>query len=230
MPTFQILCLANSYKCQGRCIAGLRQDGLGWIRPVSTHLHGTLFAEEYQLPHQQEPRLFDILEIDFIKPLPELHQPENWLISNKPWRLVTSCQYSSLSEKQRLTSFLEHLATPKSYIFNSFEDKISYNHILKNPLKSSLVIVKPENLSFKISTNDKRKIKASFDLKGSHYHLAVTDPIFLKKILYFSDGDYPVEELSLPNFNSEHIFLTISLGEPYHEYCYKLVAGVISIW
>ncbi len=230
MPTFQILCLANSTKYQGRCIAGLRQNGLGWIRPVSTNIHGTLFPQEYLLPNQQEPRLFDILEIDFIKPLPEVHQPENWLISQTPWRLVHRWEVFSHCAKRNLLNFLNDLAISKSYIFNDFSEKISYSHLLSNPLSSSLVIVKPENLSFKVSSHYKRRIKASFYLQSSHYNLSVTDPLFLKKMQDFSDGDYPVEELALPNFNSEQLFLTISLGEPYQEYCYKLVAAVISIW
>jgi len=229
MPSFQILCLANSSKYQGRCIAGLRKDGLGWIRPVSSHIHGTLFSTEYQLPNQQEPRLLDILEIDFIRPLPEVHQPENWLIDPTPWRLIDRLDTLSLTQKQKNIDFLQSIATTKPYIFNDFEHKIPYSHLLTHPLESSLVLVKPEKLSFKLKTEPQWKLKASFYLKNSHYYLPVTDPLFIKKMQNFSDGDYPVEELALPGVNSEHIFLTISLGEPFYDYCYKLVAAVISI-
>ncbi len=33
MPQFGIICLANSRKNGGHCVAGLRMDGGGWLRP-----------------------------------------------------------------------------------------------------------------------------------------------------------------------------------------------------
>jgi hypothetical protein len=35
MPTFEMICLAKSSKRGGICIAGLKTDGSGWLRPVS---------------------------------------------------------------------------------------------------------------------------------------------------------------------------------------------------
>lgn len=229
MPTFQILCLANSYKYQGRCIAGLRKDGKGWIRPVSADFHGTLFPPIYQLPNQEEPQLFDILEIDFIQPLPQVHQPENWLIDTTPWRLVDRLETVSEVQKQKVREFITDIAMGKPYIFNDFEKKIKYDYLASHPVSSSLVVVKPEQVDFKISSDDDWKIKASFKIKNSHYCLSVTDPVFLDKMQHLPDGNYPALELKIPDFNPEQVFFTISLGEPYFEYCYKLVAAVISV-
>ncbi|ELR99338.1 hypothetical protein [Gloeocapsa sp. PCC 73106] len=229
MPTFQILCLANSYKCQGRCIAGLRRDGKGWIRPVSSHIHGALSPEEYQLANQAEPKLLDVIEIDFIRALPEVHQPENWVISKTPWRFISCFETVSLAQKQAVRNFLNDIAIVKPHIFSDFDRKIEYSSLLAYPVTSSLVLIRPEKLSFKIISPYKPKIKACFYLQEYHYFLPVTDPNFIAKIQHLPEGNYPVAELAFPEFNPEYVFFTISLGEPYLGYCYKLAAGVISI-
>jgi hypothetical protein len=64
MPAFEIICLANSTKYGGRCIAGLKTDGSGWLRPVSPRADGTLYPEHYMLDGNKEPELFDILEMN----------------------------------------------------------------------------------------------------------------------------------------------------------------------
>ena len=81
MPAFEIICLANSTKYGGRCIAGLKTDGSGWLRPVSPRADGTLYPEHYMLDGNKEPELFDILEIECTGHRQECHQPENWIIS-----------------------------------------------------------------------------------------------------------------------------------------------------
>jgi hypothetical protein len=45
----------------------------------------------------------------------------------------------------------------------------------------------------------------------------VTGPIVERQYLAESDAEHPVGEA----------YLTISIGEPYQDYCYKLVATVI---
>ena len=77
MPTFEILCLANSKKHGGRCVAGLRTDGGGWVRPVADTEDGALFPEHYMLPDGSEPRIMDILRISPRECRPRPHQPEN---------------------------------------------------------------------------------------------------------------------------------------------------------
>lgn len=49
MAALDIICLANSRKHGGRCVAGLRTDGGGWLRPVGTLLDGTLYPPDYTM-------------------------------------------------------------------------------------------------------------------------------------------------------------------------------------
>ena len=58
--TVDLLCLANSRKDGGRCIAGVRLDDGGWLRPVGSGAHGALVPRDYLLPVGGEPRVLDI--------------------------------------------------------------------------------------------------------------------------------------------------------------------------
>ena len=86
MDEIEMLCLANSRKPGGRCVAGLSSDGT-WIRPVSTPESGALSHGQVMLGEegrQVEP--LDAVAVPVERPVPLPHQPENWLIVDHPWR------------------------------------------------------------------------------------------------------------------------------------------------
>lgn len=91
MPVFEIICLANSLKHGGRCLAGFKTDESGWLRPVSGKFDGRLYPEHYTLANGQEAVLFNILRIGCTHPRPEAHQPENWAISERQWQFIGNC-------------------------------------------------------------------------------------------------------------------------------------------
>lgn len=65
--------------------------------------------------------------------------------------------------------------------------------------------------------NAKRRVQAQFRFSDTDYHLWVTDPRIARDYLARADGEYPFGACCL----------TVSLGEPYRGYCYKLVAAVL---
>lgn len=85
MPSVDLICLANSYKLGHWCVAGLRVDGSGWIRPVSEREQGELAYRHYRLPDQSEPGVLDVIRVGLSKPGPLPHQPENWRIDGSRW-------------------------------------------------------------------------------------------------------------------------------------------------
>src|SRR5258708_2932558 len=88
MPLVDILCLANSNKEGGRCIAGLRTDGGGWVRPVAPDTpQGQLYFRHYKLDDGSEPGVLDVIGVDLAAPRPEPGQPENWVIGPERWVL-----------------------------------------------------------------------------------------------------------------------------------------------
>lgn len=110
-------------------------------------------------------------------------------------------------------------------LFGDQSDRIAYNTFLNVPAPSSLTLVAPPEVSWVATTGYRgnRQIRAEFNLGKAHYSLVVTDPLW--------EGRYPFH--SPDTGVREKFLLTISLSEPFKDYCYKLVAGVIripSIW
>jgi hypothetical protein len=88
MPLVDLICLANSTKLGGRCVAGLRLDGNGWVRPIASETaHGQLYSRHYRLEGDAEPEVLDVIGVDLVEYRPMPDQPENWLIGPKPWTL-----------------------------------------------------------------------------------------------------------------------------------------------
>jgi len=75
-----IVCLANSRKPHGRCIAGrevLKNGYGGWIRPVSARSSAEISLEELRYENGREPQILDVITIPMIAAAPRVHQTEN---------------------------------------------------------------------------------------------------------------------------------------------------------
>ncbi len=63
----QIVCLANSRKTSGRCIAGKEIDATGkvgcWIRPISARFSHEISEEDRRYPNGETAQILDIIEI-----------------------------------------------------------------------------------------------------------------------------------------------------------------------
>jgi hypothetical protein len=80
----RIVCLANSRKPDGRCVAGklYAQGKFGaWLRPISIREGEELSEQERLTSKGLEPALLDILELTISKHKPSPHQPENFIIN-----------------------------------------------------------------------------------------------------------------------------------------------------
>ena len=60
----QIVCLANSRKLSGRCVAGKLLDGSGqWVRPVSAREHEEVSLDERRYDNGEDPLLRDVVNL-----------------------------------------------------------------------------------------------------------------------------------------------------------------------
>ena len=85
-PTVKrIVCLANSRKYGGRCVAGkeLLPDGTagGWIRPVSNRENEEVSEGERCYADGDDPRVLDVIAVPLLSPRPKTYQQENWLLN-----------------------------------------------------------------------------------------------------------------------------------------------------
>lgn len=236
MPTFRIICLASSNKNGGRCIAGLKTDGSGWLRPVSEDPDGTLYPANYILNIGREPQLFDVLEIDCSERRIEYHQPENWIIKPIKWRFVT---FPSPQLVVRILKSEFDKSSALANLFGNSSDRVDYTLLEQNPAQYSLLYIKPQNISWEVQGyQGKRKYRAAFILNNIEYDFSITDPQWKLKMDRLPVGKYSSEEiirkLSLVDYTAEGFRFVISLSEPFtphgyvQKYCFKLIAAVIN--
>ena len=219
----QIVCLANSRKLFGRCIAGREwseERGPGnWIRPVSERDGQEVSEYERQYEDGSDPRVLDILHVPIIEPRPSCRQPENWLLDPQSyWRKVGTYSQFDLSA---LVDPIEPLWTNGWSTYEGKNDKIPMDAMPR--MSDSLRLIHIERLILHVFRpgeafgNDKRRVQAKFSHAGIDYTLWVTDPIYEEEYLAKLNGFYEIQDC----------YLTISLGEPYQDACYKLVAAII---
>lgn len=216
--TRTIVCLANSRKTSGRCIAG-KEWGNGvagaWFRPVSSRHSHEVSEEERRFQNGQDPRLLDIITIPCTAPQPMPHQEENHVLDAGyywkkqdvlPWHQVDSL----LDAPSELWSLGE-----SSYAFLNNRVADGYRG------GKSLYLIAVDELRLLVGAKStqypKRIVRGEFTYRGIDYRMAVTDPAVEKAFLERADGNYVIEDPRL----------CISLGDPYQGYFYKLIAAVL---
>ncbi len=218
----QIVCLANSRKLNGRCIAGKemkRGEAGGWIRPVSARENEEVSEYERQYKDGSDPRVLDIINIPLLEPRPKGYQQENWLLDpTSYWEKADRVTWSGLI---RLTDPIGPLWINGHKTYNGFNDMIPLE--LSKSLDNSLRFIRLKRLILSVFSpgeafgNRKRRVQGQFQYESPIYQLWVTDPRYEQKYLAKPDGEYEIGEC----------FLTVSLGEPFNDACYKLIAAII---
>ena len=215
----KIICLANSRKLSGRCVAGkeVLASGYGcWIRPISARPSAEVSEDERRYENGTEPKLLDIVEIPIIGASPHLHQSENYVIDAAATWLKKG--EVPLSEVRNL------LDKPSSLWVNGDSSRFGLNDRVRQDLASkltnSLLLIEPEGATIMVQQEgtSKRRVRAEFKYQGAAYRLIVTDPLAEQVFLGKPNGKYPLKNV---NF-------CVSLAEEFDGSCYKLVAGVIS--
>lgn len=204
-----IVCLANSRKNGGLCVAGKELDGYaGWIRPVSVRKGEEVSREECRYENGEYPQLLDVIDVPLIKSNPQFHQRENWLLNpNFRWKKSGRMHWRDLGS---LTDPVSPLWIDES---SGRNDRIVPSLI--NVLNDSLRFVRVDKLNLLVSQH--KYVRGKFWYNDKEYDISVTDTecerIYLKK----PSGNYHIR----------NNFLTVSIGPPFNGYCYKFIAAVI---
>lgn len=218
MPLVDLICLANSNKMGGRCVAGLRVDGKGWVRPVAGETdHGQLHSKHYRLEEDTDPEILDVIRVDLATPKPLPGQPENWTIGERPWSLIAR------PLGRELYKILRSAIVPGPSLLGSTERRLQANALPR--VKSSLVLVAASNLRWFVQRDlyDRLQPRVLFDLDGHPYDLPITDPAWTSRVVrrlsQMEMRTYSQETVGIPK--EAKVFFTISLGEAFQGYCYK---------
>ena len=214
MP-IRFVCLANSNKEGGRCVAGIKLDkknkpiigklGPKWIRPVCNTEHGEI-PKEY-VAHIQT---LDIVEIEIDTNQTQGYQSENVSFDEKSIEVVDRypiTELSGLCEDER----------PK--IFGTLGKAIHPDQI--HLLHYSLMLIRVDDFTVLEKPHEhkpgKTQFRLEFHYKRNKYDFVITDPVFL--------ANYKKNKLYLSEAGT--LFLTLSVGVKYMEWYHKLVAGII---
>jgi len=218
----RLLCLANSRKLSGRCIAGreiVANQPSAWVRPVSDREHQEVSERERQYQDGSDPQVLDIIDIPLVRHTPHTFQQENWLLDpNFYWVKRGLCDWPRLQE------FVEpdgRLWINNESSSNGINDRVLL--FRAQQLRTSLRLIHIGELRIEVFApgaaygNPKRRVQGRFRHEGTDHWLWITDPIYERRYLAKADGHYTLGECCL----------TISLGEAHEGFCYKLIAAVI---
>jgi len=217
----KIICLAVSRKYAKYCVAGkeLCENRIGnWIRPVSSFETGELAIKHILLPDEKLPALLDIITVPLAKHAPVTYQTENHTVKESGSWIKNGV--FALSELSGLCDIPDSLWINGYSSTGGMNDRIPQEKA-ETELSSSLLFIQPEGLRIIVlETALRKRIRAKFTFNRVSYDLPVTDPaidsIYLKK----RAGIYPV---------NVETYCTLSIGEPFYEYCYKLIAGIMQM-
>jgi hypothetical protein len=222
MPVKTVVCLANSRKLSGRCLAGKVYDGSTfgeWIRPVSDRPSEEVSEKEREYQDGSDPKTLDIIRIPLLEPRPKTYQSENWLLDpGFYWVRAGTIDFPTL---------LKAVDAPASLWLNGQSTYHGLNdrvpEAAADDLNNSLYLLHVHELTLQVFApnatfgNTKRRVHGLFQHAGTHYALWVTDPLIEREYLGKPDGTYKVGSC----------VLTVSLGERLNGFCYKLIAAVM---
>ena len=213
--TIRFVCLANSIKEGGRCLAGIQLNnnnepiieinGPKWIRPICKTQHGKVYT--HWVSHIT---LLDIVEIELtgFPPKPS-YQSENVFFKDEYLKVVGRFD----------KDILDTLCDNRYYLFGNWGTSLSVDEAAL--LDHSLVLINVSKFEVieknDIENPDKKKIRLQFTHNETQYDFPVTDPVFLN--LYRKNSRI----LSIV----KSLYLCVSIGINFNGRHYKLVAGII---
>lgn len=212
------VCLANSYKRGGRCIAGVEivsdnnggwmptrnEDGSPrWIRPMAKTTYG-------EIPNYIAE---GITILSLVKLTDVVLCPEDAHVENVFYARMEKCNDEITLEPSVMNNFID---TAHQSIFQNRGRAVSAEMLVG--IHYSLMLIHPNRACAYIDENrGKSKNRMKFSYYGAEYDFPITDPTFIERLKKNPEGYLSIND----------VYLTISLGLEFEGWHHKLVAGVI---
>ena len=220
MSLTRIVVLANSWKHDDWCLAGIDLSTGKWVRPVTGLDDGRIRRSDMKLSGYF-PLLLDVLEIPLDSSGPDFgFESENRTILSGLWRHVDKLTPEDIRKYVKKTVYVLHnrkmFVSPKDLEKKPFEER------------ETLQLIQVDGFTVRDTrekSSDKNNWKGRISSGGRSIEVKITDPVFSEKM---NKGHKP----------SSSCFLTMSLSMPYkppdwdkneEPVCWKLIAGVIEL-
>ena len=205
----RIVCLANSYKTGGTCVAGkeVLTDGYGgWIRPVSARPTAEVWVSESRYENYESPKLLDIIDVPLLNPAPRHHQTENHIIDGmQRWVKVGELPWNALEQlRDQPASLWINSDRTTTGAFNCISPAEAAT------LHDSLLLIRPVDFKIDVGSNTwegrtKRTYRGNFGYNGIYYSLSLTDPVSCNAFAAREEGEHPLNE----------VYICVSLTEAF---------------
>jgi hypothetical protein len=215
MP-IRMICMANSWREHGRCVAGIRPSNGDWVRPVP--VGGGPFEHDDTLVDGRPIEPLDLVQLRVRQPNTVTRfQIENREIVDGDWEVVGSVDVSDVMQYCSNSSTVLH--SRGKVVEPAVMERLPEDQW------TSLQLVHATNVQFVPDERKENRWVAEFSLSpfGPAYHIGISDPVVTNRL---NEGDTIGRDC----------LLTVSLTEPVAfpqwnmpELCYKIVAAVIEV-
>src|ERR1017187_5830980 len=140
MGLSRIVCLANSYKHDHRCVTGINLETKRWVRLVGNQVPGCLTLREISYPDGRDVALLDVFEAELGEGCGSNCHPEDVYVTGSPWRPVR--RFDGPAEMR----FLEAYQNKSPSLLQGYGDRVYTRKIEGSPVDKSLDLIRPEDL------------------------------------------------------------------------------------
>lgn len=230
MP-LDLLIVAVTRRSNGRTFIGWgegRPGRLGFVRLVAPVPSGVLYPENYLLSLASEPRPLDLVRIEAPWADSRPGQPENRIVDDTPWQLL-----ERPVRRGPLLEGLERLVPHPGPLFGGPGRMVRPGPAAFEESLQWVAPQYPRAVCHWDPGREQYRARFRFVAAGIEYDLPLTDLHFAQRVLSRGEGVYTLESIGC---RSPHgLRLLASLGEPFHGWCYKMVAALyplrtVTLW
>ncbi len=191
----------------------------GFVRLVAPTPTGVLYSEQCRLGGMAEPRPFDLIRVEAPWADSRPAQPENLVVDDTEWELL-----ERPASRPHLVR-LERTPVSMGPLFGNS------GRAVRAPgfdAGASVLYVEPEETEAVCEWDgrkEKYRTRLRFRSGETRYDLPLTDWQYAQILQRRGEGVFTLSRLGC---RAPHgLRLVVTLGEPFHGWCYKMVSGIL---
>lgn len=191
----------------------------GFVRLVAPTPNGILYPDQHRIGEIAEPRPYDLLRVEAPWADSRPTQPENRVVDDSEWTLLE--RPASRPHLLRL----ERTAVSRGPLFGTTARAVLVTRVSQT---ESILYIEPQDVEAICGwdgSKERYRTRLRFTNGGDLYDLPLTDRHYSQVLLRRGEGVYSLNELGCRAPSG--LRLVVTLGEPFHGWCYKMVAGVL---